>query len=197
MTLQRTSNLRTAALILLACALAIPSFAQGFGPGPGGAGGTCPSCPAVEPATAAEIQWLKFMREEEKLARDVYQFLYKKWQLAVFDRIAASEEQHFQTVGALLVRYKIEDPVTADTSGVFTDQRLAAMYAELTAKGAASMKDALEVGVMIEKADIDDLSKAVLETAKWDMKRVYANLSAASFSHLDAFESYLEILAAL
>jgi hypothetical protein len=80
---------------------------------------------------------------------------------------------------------------------VFTDQRLAAMYAELTAKGAASMKDALEVGVMIEKADIDDLSKAVLETAKWDMKRVYANLSAASFSHLDAFESYLEILAAL
>lgn len=206
---QSTSILRAAAIILLACVLVIPTFAQGvsagpgsapfagsgFGPGPGVAPGTCPLCPGVstEPATAAEIQWLKFMREEEKLARDVYRFLYQKWNISVFDRIAASEERHFQTVGTLLTRYRIDDPAAQDVPGVFADQRLTALYAELTAKGAASLKDALEVGITIEKVDIDDLSKALLETTKWDLKRAYANLSAASLTHLDTFESYLEI----
>ncbi|MBL8227063.1 MAG: DUF2202 domain-containing protein [Bryobacterales bacterium] len=197
MKLQRSLISRMAAMVVMAGVMATSGLAQGPGAGPGPRPGAPGTQVALEPATAAEIQWMKFMREEEKLARDVYRFLYEKWNLSVFDRIAGSEQQHFTAVGTLLTRYKVEDPVAVDTPGVFVDQRLGAMYAELTAKGAASLKDALEVGVAIEKADIDDLSKALLETNKWDLKRVFNNLSAASFSHLDAFESYLEILAAL
>lgn len=40
---------------------------------------------------AAEIEGLLFMREEEKLAHDVYLALYAKWGLPIFQNIAQSE----------------------------------------------------------------------------------------------------------
>lgn len=42
----------------------------------------------ISPAEAAALQ---FMREEEKLAHDVYVTLYDKWNLRVFDSISRSD----------------------------------------------------------------------------------------------------------
>ncbi len=185
--------MKTTRLIAIAILAFVPAFAQN-GPGPRGPQNS-PTV-AVVPATPEEIASLKFMREEEKLARDVYRLLFEKWNYVEFDRIAASEQQHFASVGTLLTRYSIPDPAATDTPGVFADAKLATLYAELTAKGAQSLKDALEVGVMIEKVDIADLT-AANTTEKFDIKRVYTNLMQASFNHLDAFESALELLAIL
>lgn len=175
----------TAALTIL---FATTAFPQG-GPGP--------RIPVTGTATADEAKWLTFMREEEKLARDVYRFLFERWNLTAFDRIADSEATHFASVGALLTRYGIADPARADSPGVYTDERFTAMYAELTAKGSASLKDALEVGLIIEKQDIADLEAALKVTVKTDLKRVFVNLMNASFNHQEAFEFNLELLAAL
>jgi hypothetical protein len=38
------------------------------------------------------------MREEEKLAHDVYMTLYEKWGQQIFKNIAASEETHTNAV---------------------------------------------------------------------------------------------------
>jgi hypothetical protein len=190
---------RLFSIAALAIAALSAQTTTGFGNGPGNGNGRGPQQNqpvVVVPATAEEIASLTFMREEEKLARDVYRFLFEKWNYAEFDRIAAAEQQHFATIGTLLTRYSIPDPAANDIPGVFADPKLTALYAELTAKGANSLKDALEVGVIIEKADIDDLTNAN-NTTKYDIKRVYTNLMQASFNHLDAFESALELLAAL
>jgi hypothetical protein len=45
----------------------------------------------VGPEEAASLQ---FMREEEKLAHDVYVTLYEQWGLRVFNNISRSEQQH-------------------------------------------------------------------------------------------------------
>ena len=66
----------------------------------------------------------------------------------------------------------------------------------MTAKGTISLKDAIEVGVIIEKQDIADLTTAN-QTTKLDIKRVFTNLMQASFSHLEAFEANLEMVCAL
>src|SRR5512145_2937306 len=42
--------------------------------------------------TAQEKYWLTYMREEEKVARDVYLFLYEKWGLRIFENISGSEQ---------------------------------------------------------------------------------------------------------
>ncbi|MEZ5351412.1 MAG: DUF2202 domain-containing protein [Bryobacteraceae bacterium] len=180
---------RRALLAALAAGAATQASAQR---GPGG-----PRAPLPQPPPSAEeIQTLTFMREEEKMARDVYQFLYERWGASIFDRIADSEEQHFASIGRLLVRYGIADPAAA-TAGVFSNSRISALYGELTSKGALSLKDALEVGVKIEQVDIADLEDAIQQAVKFDIKRVYSNLMEASFQHLEAFEATLEILDSL
>ena len=48
----------------------------------------------TEAISEAEKNGLLVMREEEKLAKDVYLRLYKKWNLNVFNNIGSSEETH-------------------------------------------------------------------------------------------------------
>ena len=151
---------------------------------------------AVAPLTAAETQTLQFMREEEKLARDVYQQLYQKWNLTVFQNISAAEQTHFDAIGVLLTRYGVADPAQANAAGVYTDVNLIALYNEVLAKGMKSAQDALEAGALIEKKDIADLEAAIPATSKLDVKRVYTNLLNGSFNHLEAFESMCEVVTA-
>ncbi len=67
---------------------------------------------------------LQFMREEEKLARDVYKEMYAKYSLRPFLNISNSEQIHMNAIKTLLVKYNIEDPVSIDKPGVFKDKVL-------------------------------------------------------------------------
>lgn len=58
-------------------------------------------------AESAEAKWMLHMREEEKLARDVYALHGAD---RTFADIAASEQQHFDRMGALLAAYGLADP---------------------------------------------------------------------------------------
>ena len=77
---------------------------------------------------------------------------------------------------------------------MYRSTAITALFQQLIAKGNVSAQDALEVGVMIEKVDIQDLVDGLLETKQADIKRVYTNLLNASIQHLDSFETTLEPL---
>ncbi|MCC6538273.1 MAG: DUF2202 domain-containing protein [Bryobacterales bacterium] len=160
------------------------------GPGPGTGGGTAITAPLTQ-KEAAQLRW---MREEEKLARDVYRFLYAKWNVRIFTNIGDSEEQHFRAIGTQLERFGVADPSAGLEAGQFSDARFVQLYAELTAKGATSLKDALEVGIAIEQLDIADLETALVETTQASLKRVFNSLMTASYSHLDSFETVLDVV---
>ena len=89
--------------------------------------------------SSAEIDTLLFMREEEKVARDVYLEMYALWQHPVFSNIASSEQNHMDAVAALLDKYNLADPVVDDSVGVFTNDRLFDMYQELVLRGQVSL----------------------------------------------------------
>ena len=125
--------------------------------------------PAVSPAEAASLQ---FMREEEKLAHDVYVTLYEQWGLRLFNNIAASEQTHTNAVAWLLDRYDIDDPAADTGFGEFANADLQALYDQLVEQGARSGADALKVGLAIEEIDILDLQKRVAETSNADIERV-------------------------
>ncbi len=173
--------------VLAAALTAAPLLAQG-GPRWRSQQGAAPSSATL---SAEEQRQLAYMREEEKLARDVYRALFEKWNLPVFQRIAASEQRHFEAAGRLLARYSIPDPVKVDKPGVFADASLTALYAELMARGSVSSEEALRVGVAIEREDIADLEDAIRAAQRIDLKRIYTNLLQASLRHLEAFESNL------
>lgn len=71
-----------------------------------------------------EIAGLVLMREEEKLARDVYNTLGEKWGINIFTNIAKSEQTHTDAIKVLLDRYEIEDPIKDDSAGIFTSSEL-------------------------------------------------------------------------
>ena len=168
----------------------------GAGQGPGNGTGLCPgTCvTAPQPLSEAEAASLAFMREEEKLARDLYRRLHAKWNVRAFDRIAESEQRHFDAIGRLLERHQQADPAAGNAEGVFKNQALQNLFNELLAKGGQSVKDALEVGVLVEKTDIADLEKALPTLTNTEVKRVYTSLLSGSMSHLDSFESLLEVV---
>ena len=58
----------------------------------------------------AEIAGLKFMREEEKLAHDVYVTMFNTWGAQVFANIAESETEHTEAVLGQIELYGVEDP---------------------------------------------------------------------------------------
>jgi len=153
---------------------------------------------ATEPAmvgsgvlSAAEEEALYWMREEEKLARDVYLAMFDLWGLPTFENIAASEARHMEAVLGLIEAYGLEDPVLDDTPGSFRDPELAALYQELVSRGEESLVEALTVGALIEDLDILDLEERLEATDRADIVRVFENLKRGSQNHLRAFTTRL------
>ena len=139
-----------------------------------------------------DIAALLYMREEEKLAHDVYLTLANTGRLPIFRNIAQAEQRHMDAVQVLLDRYGLADPAAGHGVGVFTDSTLQAQYAHLVAQGQLSLADALRVGEAIEAADIADLTAHIGETAQADIKTMFTNLKRGSESHLQAFQSLLQ-----
>jgi len=134
-----------------------------------------------------EINHLIFIREEEKLARDVYGVLYETWGNPVFATTMESEQTHMDAMANLLAYYGIPDPILNDAIGEFTDDSIGILFEDLTDWGADSRADALLVGGFIEEYDILDIWRAYEDTDEAHIQRVYQNLYEGSYNHLDAF----------
>ncbi len=129
------------------------------------------------------------MREEEKLARDVYLFFYEKYGLRIFNNIAKSENTHMTAIKMLLDKYELKDPVEIDEIGVFQNQDLAALYTQLTQAGSVSLLEAVKIGATIEDLDIKDLTEYSAEIKSEDILLVYNNLTKGSRNHLRSYYS--------
>jgi len=143
--------------------------------------------PAEEISTQEEAGLL-FMREEEKLARDVYIVLFAKWDARVFNNISKSETKHTEAIKAFLDKYEIKDPVINDEIGLFQNDILKNLYLTLTEMGDSSLVDALKVGGAIEEIDILDLQRELNDVVdNEDIAFVYENLLRGSRNHLRSF----------
>jgi len=171
--------------MVIAFAITIPASASGVSAKPTAAATTA----AVQSLTVEEEDGLLFMYEEEKLARDVYNYLYALWGQRTFQKIALSEQTHMDAIQTLLVRYGV--PVPENPPGVYDDLGFKTLYDDLTANGSLSLADALKVGATIEEIDILDLQSRLKQTNKNDIQQVYSNLLKASYNHLRSFVKVL------
>lgn len=166
----------------------------GSGGGPGGGSGTGPVNLFI-PLSGDEEATLQFMREEEKLARDVYLTFDAKWDLLLFFNISKSEQHHMDAVKVLLDKYSVPDPVVDEMDvGTFVNEDLKAMYPDFVERGMESPVAAMYVGAQIEEMDIIDLQGAIAETnpEHTDIIGLYENLWCGSRNHLRAFVRYIE-----
>jgi len=144
-----------------------------------------------EALSDTELAALAFMREEEKLAKDVYLDMYDLWGTAIFVNIADSEQTHTDVVLRLIEKYSLADPADGKQRGEFSDATLQGLYDSLTAQGSASLVDALIVGATIEDLDIFDLTRHLDLVDNQDITVVFENLRKGSRNHLRAFHTSL------
>jgi len=161
----------------------------------GGGGTSAPGAAAPDPVadlSAEEVAGLLFMREEEKLAHDVYVALFGLWGAQVFTNIADSETEHTEAVRQLILAHGLEDPAATTLPGVFVDASLQALYDQLVAQGTPSLVEALKVGCLIEEKDIQDIELEKAQVAdEPDIVQVYDRLLCGSRNHLRAFSRTL------
>ncbi len=154
-----------------------------------GALAVAPAASAATPTylTTAQKAQLKFLVEEEKMARDVYTYLATKVTTRKFSNIARSEQTHMNYLATLLTKYKLWNPTTNRKAGVFYNVDLQVMYNALIAEGGAGIVEAYGVGVKVENADIASLNELLLNPMPVDVKAALDLLLAASNNHLEAF----------
>jgi hypothetical protein len=140
--------------------------------------------------TAEEVDMIKYMREEEKLARDVYTTLSTQYTLPIYKNIAQSEQRHMDFVLCLVNHYNIADPAS-DEIGIFDNSELQELYNNLIAQGSVSLIDALTVGATIEDTDIHDLNQYIGQTENEAITTVFDILNCGSSNHMRAFSRQL------
>jgi hypothetical protein len=143
-----------------------------------------------------ELSILLKMKEEEKLARDVYSALYEKWGNTIFSRISIAEDNHLNAIILLLKNYNSSDTLIAET-GVFSNAEIQSLYNDLITKAAISVEEALKTGALIEEMDIKDLTESLSSTSNANITLVFENLLKGSRNHLRAFNKQLTILGSI
>lgn len=137
--------------------------------------------------TLSEQEGLLLMREEEKIARDVYIRLYDRWGIRPFGNINGSEQAHMDAMLALLEHFGLPDPAQGLALGQFRNPELQRLYDALVEQGLRSPEEAIRVGLLIEELDIDDLQKAARLSNHEAIRKVYDELERGSRNHLRAF----------
>jgi hypothetical protein len=158
---------------------------------------------------------LMFMREEEKLARDVYTTLGTLYpESAIFGNIDDSEQRHTMAVKAMIEKYGYEDPNTNDNVGMYTGEDygwyFTEKYNQLVERAQVSELEALYVGAFIEELDMMDINqcpKVIVETDNGindvtecgkiytdnpDIVKLYDSLLDGSDSHLEGYVKNIE-----
>lgn len=141
--------------------------------------------------SAQEKSDLVTTRDEERLTRDLYQQFAQKWGAQIFERISASEQRHYDAVGALLDQYGVSDPSAGLAAGTYSDPLLQGAYDGWLTRGLSSVEEAYAVGAELETADITKLSTAIEVSDKDTIDRVYGKLRTGSEHHLQAFQAAL------
>jgi hypothetical protein len=149
-------------------------------------GGTPDTNPSVSLLTDQEKTDLLFLREEEKLARDVYLYAFDKYNFEVFQQIAGSEQVHMDEVKVLLDKYELEDPASVD-KGVFNDAILQNLYNQLIAMTDTSLVGGLTAGMIIEDMDMADIGNFEANTTITDILDVHEFLKCTSRNHMRYF----------
>ncbi len=148
----------------------------------------------AEELNKEEKSALLMMIEEEKLARDVYITLSKKYDTKVFKNISDAENRHMDAIVCLIEKYDLKNPIEGKAIGEFSDRKFQDMYESLVIRGKTDLTEALKIGAAIEDLDIYDLNKLIESrtTDNADLQAVFKELVKGSRNHMRAFTKNLK-----
>ena len=124
------------------------------------------------------------------MAHDLYTAFGDKYDSAVWDRIAGSEQRHFDAMGRLLDQFGVADPSADNKAGKFDNKDVQKLYDDWLKQGQKSEADAFKAAIALETRDIADLKVQLESNTNDDIEAVYERLLAGSENHLAAFTAW-------
>ena len=106
---------------------------------------------------------LLFMIEEEKLTKDVYEYLHDTWGLKIFASQAKVSKVNMDKILVLFDKHNLETPATLRMQGAFENIELQNYYDNLTQKADFSLHEALKVTKKLQKLSTKSM-KSVSQT---------------------------------
>lgn len=140
----------------------------------------------AQPLGADEQRDLQRIREQRKLARDLYWDLAKHWGSLVLVRLGAAEQTHLNTLDTLLDHYGLSDPVAGHAVGESGDPKFQALHVQIVEVGHRSEMAASQAGLLVEEMSLSDLAAARARTRQPEIAAVYDDLLRNSRNHLRA-----------
>lgn len=135
--------------------------------------------------SADEIEFLFALREDEKMARDLYTVFAAKYSTAPqIDRIAAAENSHIAYVEAVLDYYEISYPAMT-AAGLFEDAKRQAIYNELADKS-GTLLEVYATMAAVEEESVSAYKSVQSEITNENIALVITNMIKASSNHLKA-----------
>jgi len=144
-----------------------------------------------EPPTADEKASVLYAREQQKLARDLYQVLGAKWSAVILQSTAHAEQKHMDTVKSLIDGLKLTDPAQP-AAGQFTDPMFQKLYGQLLDRGSVSLVEALRAAAYMEEMEIRDTRGFVEDANRLDIIRGLGSITTGEPTHLRVFVAELK-----
>ena len=133
---------------------------------------------------ADEIELLYAMREDEKLARDLYTFYSTEYpDVPVFKFISVAKSNHIAAIEKILTYYEIDFPKVGDC-GVFQDSSLQSRYNDLINVDSAMV--ALVNMAILEEENIVAYTAVLEAVDNPNIRLLLINMVRASSNHLRA-----------
>ncbi|MDD3034385.1 MAG: DUF2202 domain-containing protein [Bacteroidales bacterium] len=134
--------------------------------------------------TASEIEYIYAVREDEKLAGDLYSAFFEMYKIKTFENIAKAEINHMKATERLLEYYGITYPVAGD-KGKFENPVRQALYDSLLQKGSTAL-EAFKVMAQYEEYNIVQYKADLAVITNENLKIVIENLEKGSENHFKA-----------
>lgn len=142
----------------------------------------CPVFTVTDPLTTDEIEFIYAVREDEKLAHNLYIYFVTQYPTArQLANIGNAEINHITTIERVFTYYEIDFP-TLGQPGVFTDENRQAIYTRLTAQG-STLHEAYQVMAALEEENIVIYSKVASELTNPNLQLIINNLAQSSENH--------------
>jgi|APHM01.1.fsa_nt_gi Uncharacterized protein conserved in archaea len=138
-----------------------------------------------------EVEDIRFMRQEEALAYDVYGTFYDEYGVKAFTNIESSEETHTGAIEGLVLKYDLDDPYNESTDS-FDSQEFSDLREKLVDRGMESEVEALKAAAEVEDRNIAHLREKLENTDNQDTQEVYSTLLGDAKRHLTAFDRQLD-----
>lgn len=139
-----------------------------------------------------EVKDIRYMRQEESLAYDIYNRFYEEYGVQAFDNIKYSEQVHADVFKELIEKYGLEDSYNESTNS-FESQEVTDLRDKLVERGMEGEVEALKVAVEIEDQNVAHLREKLDNADNENLQELYSNLLEDSKRHLTAFDRQLDM----